>query len=231
MTFQKRYDIVVLSKGKENKTKMSKNNTLRNVYGVNTLHELIENREEKQMTMTVNEMIIEAITTDSRKRKARYQTELEALGYVIRKDRAWIIRNPKTDRFIELGYNEYYIHTNNGGIRFGSIWSRKNGYVKKPISVINFEKFLNTPIKGNRYWNDDRSHAEMMRTLLHDRKYHKKNLDSAMVEYQQKIENITAEYRRMLDNAKHNYDWCIDYHTKALDGVNKEIDKLLHKTA
>ena len=52
--------------------------------------------------MTVNEMIIEAITTDSRKRKARNQFELEKLGYVIRKDKAWIIRNPKTDRFIEL---------------------------------------------------------------------------------------------------------------------------------
>lgn len=181
--------------------------------------------------MTVNEMIIEAITTDSRKRKARNQFELEKLGYIIRKDRAWIIRNPKTDRFIELRYNEHYVYTNNGGIKFGRIWSRKNGYVKKPISVINFENFLNTPIKGNRYWSDDRSHTEMMRTLLHDRKYHKRNLDGAMAEYQQKIENITAEYKRMLDNAKRSYDWNIDYHTKALDRANKEIDKLLHKTA
>ena len=181
--------------------------------------------------MTVNEMIIEAITTDSRKRKARNQFELEKLGYIIRKDRAWIIRNPKTDRFIELGYNENYIHTNNGGIRFGSIWSRKNGYVKKPISVIDFENFLNTPLNGNLVWHDNRSNAVKMRTALHDRKYHKKNLDNAMAEYQQKIENITAEYKRMLDNAKHSYDWNVNYHSKALDRVNKEIDRLLHKTA
>ncbi len=181
--------------------------------------------------MTVNEMIIEAITTDSRKRKARFQTELEALGYKIIKDRAWIIRNPKTNRYIELAYGEHFVHTNDGGIRFGSIWSRKNGYVNKPISVIDFENFLNTPLSNNSVWHDDRSHAEMMRTLLHDRKYHKKNLDNAMTEYQQKIENITAEYKRMLDNAKHSYDWNIDYHTKALDRANKEIDKLLHKTA
>lgn len=184
--------------------------------------------------MTVNEMIIEAITTDSRKRKARNQFELEKLGYVIRKDRGWVIKNPKTNRFIKLEYNENYIYANNsiGGIkiRFGHIWSRKNGYVNKPISVIDFENLLNTPIKGNRYW-DNRSHAEIMRSLLHDRKYHKKNLDSAMAEYQQKIENITAEYKRMLDNAKDSYDWSIDYHTKELNRANKEIDELLHKTA
>ena len=71
----------------------------------------------------------------------------------------------------------------------------------------------------------------MMRTALHNRKYHKKNLDNAMAEYQHKIENITAEYKRMLDNAKHSYDWNIDYHSKALERANKEIDKLLHKTA
>ena len=181
--------------------------------------------------MTVNEMIIEAITTDSRKRKARNQFELEKLGYVVFKDRAWIIRNPKTNRYIELGYNEHCVHTNNGGIRFGSIWSRKNGYVEKPISVIDFKKFLNTPLNENYYWHDNRTNVAKLRQSLHDRKYHKKNLDNAMAEYQKKIENITAEYRRMLDNAKHNYDWNVDYHSKALDRANKEIDKLLHKTA
>lgn len=183
--------------------------------------------------MTVNEMIIEAITTDSRKRKARNQFELEKLGYVIRKDRAWIIRNPKTDRFIELGYNENYIYTNSakGGIRFGSIWSRKNGYVEKPISVIDFENFLNTPLNSDCVWHDSRSNTVKMRTALHDRKYHKKNLDNAMAEYQQKIENITAEYKRMLDNAKSSYDWSVNYHSKAFDTANKEIDKLLKRGA
>ena len=181
--------------------------------------------------MTVNEMIIEAITTDSRKRKARNQFELEKLGYIIVKDRAWLIRNPKTDRFIELGYRENCVHTNNGYIRFGSVWSRKNGYVKKPISVIDFENFLNTPLSDKMIWRDNRSHAETMRNLLHDRKYHSRNLNNAMAEYQKKIENITAEYKRMLDNAKSSYDWNISYHSKALETTNKEIDKLLHKTA
>ena len=181
--------------------------------------------------MTVNEMIIDAITTDSRKRKARYQFELEKLGYRISKDRAWIIRNPKTNRFIELGYRENCVRTNNGYIKFGRVWSRKYAYVTKPISVIDFENLLNTPISDNQIWRDNRTHAEMMRTLLHDRKYHSNNLNNAMAEYQKKIENITAEYRRMLDNAKHNYDWNVDYHSKALDRANKEIDRLLHKTA
>ena len=181
--------------------------------------------------MTVNEMIIEAITTDSRKRKANFQNELEALGYKIIKDRAWIIRNPKTNRFIELGYRENSIRTNNGYIKFGRIWSRKYTYVTKPISVIDFENLLNTPISDNQIWRDNRTHTEMLRGLLHDRKYHNTNLNNAMAEYQKKIENITAEYRRMLDNAKHNYDWNIDYHSKALNRTNKEIDRLLHKTA
>ena len=183
--------------------------------------------------MTVNEMIIEAITTDSRKRKARNQFELEKLGYVIRKDRAWIIRNPKTDRFIELGYNENYIHTNSirGGIKFGRIWSRKNRYVNKPISVIDFENLLNTPLSSSDVWHDGRSNTVKMRTALHNRKYHKKNLDNAMNEYQHKIENITAEYKRMLDNAKSSYDWSINYHSNALDRANKEIDKLLKRGA
>ena len=132
--------------------------------------------------MTVNEMIIEAITTDSRKRKCRHQAELETLGYKIIKDGSWYIKNPKTDRFIDLPYNESAIRTTNGYIKFGYMWSSKTRkYVNKPISVINFEKFLNTPIKGNRYWSDNRSHAEMMRTLLHDRKYHKKNLQNFVV--------------------------------------------------
>ena len=181
--------------------------------------------------MTVNEMIVEAITTDSRKRKARYQTELEALGYVIRKDRGWIIRNPKTDRYIDLPYNENYIHTNNGGIKFGRIWSKKYTYVNKPISVIDFENLLNTPISDKFMWHDNRSHAETMRDYLHDRKYHKKNLDSAMTEYQQKINDITSEYHRMLENAKKNYDWSVKYHTNALNRANEGINKLLHKTA
>ena len=181
--------------------------------------------------MTVNEMIIEAITTDSRKRKCRWQAELEALGYVIIKDRSWRIRNPKTGRYIDLKYNADYIWTNYGEIRFGHIWSRKHGYVNKPISVINFEKLLDTPISEKHQYHDDRTHTEIMRTLLHDKKYHSKNLDNAMSEYQQKIENITAEYKRMLDNAKRNYDWSVKYHSEALDRANKGIDELLKRGA
>lgn len=178
--------------------------------------------------MTVNEMIIEAITTDSRKRKCRHQVELETLGYKIIKDGSWYIKNPKTDRFIDLPYNESAIRTTNGYIKFGYMWSSKTRkYVNKPISVINFEKFLNTPINKDNY---NRTNVEKLRQSLHDRKYHKRILDNAMAEYQQKIENITAKYKRMLDNAKHSYDWNIDYHTTALDKANKEIDKLLHKT-
>ena len=183
--------------------------------------------------MTVNEMIIEAITTDSRKRKCRYQAELEALGYKIIKDRSWYIKNPKTDRFIDLPYNENAIRTTNGYIKFGYMWSSKTcKYVNKPISVINFEKFLNTPIKrDNCNWWDNKTNVEKMRDSLYNRKRCSKELDNILSEYQKKIDSITAEYQRMLKNAKHTYDWSLDYYTKGLDRANKEIDELLHKTA
>lgn len=180
--------------------------------------------------MTVNEMIIEAITTDSRKRKCRYQAELEALGYKIIKDRSWYIKNPKTDRFIDLPYNESAIRTTNGYINFGCVWSSKTcKYVNKPISVINFENFLNTPIKRNNW--DNKTNVEKMRDSLYNRKRCSKELDNILSEYQKKIDSITTEYQRMLKNAKHIYDWNLDYYTKGLNEANKEIDKLLHKTA
>ena len=181
--------------------------------------------------MTVNEMIIEAITTDSRKRKCRHQAELEALGYKIIKDGSWYIKNPKTDRFIDLPYDEDCIRTTNGYIRFGYMWSSKTRkYVNKPISVINFEKFLNTPIKRDNWWNN-KTNVEKLRDSLYNRKRCSKELNNALSEYQKKIDSITAEYQRMLKNAKDTYDWNLDYYTKGLDKANKEIDELLHKTA
>lgn len=181
--------------------------------------------------MTVNEMIIEAITTDSRKRKCRHQTELEALGYKIIKDGSWYIKNPKTDRFIDLSYNESAIRTTNGYIKFGYMWSSKTRkYVNKPISVINFEKFLNTPIKRDN-WCDNKTNVEIMRDSLYNRKRYSKELDNALSEYQKKIDSITAEYQRMLKSAKNSYDWNLNYYTKSLDSANKTINELLHKTA
>lgn len=180
--------------------------------------------------MTINEMIIEAITTDSRKRKCRHQTELEALGYKIIKDKSWYIKNPKTGRFIDLPYNGNYINTTNGFIKFGYMWSSKTRkYVNKPISVIDFEKFLNTPIKYNNW--DNRTNVEKLRDSLYNRKRYSKELDNALSEYQKKIDSITAEYQRMLKSAKDSYDWNLNYYTKSLDSANKTINELLHKTA
>lgn len=181
--------------------------------------------------MTVNEMIIEAITTDSRKRKCRYQAELETLGYKIIKDGSWYIKNPKTDRFIDLPYNESTIRTTNGYIKFGYMWSSKTRkYVNKPISVINFEKFLNTPIKRDNWWNN-KTNVEKLRESLNNRKRYSKRLNGILQEYQKKVNDITAEYQRMLKNAKDSYDWNLDYYTKGLDSTNKTINELLHKTA
>ena len=179
--------------------------------------------------MTVNEMIIEAITTDSRKRKARHQTELENLGYKVVKDGGWYIRNPKTGRFIEKEYSDDGIRSSRGYIRFGYVWSRsKHEYVKKPISVINFAGLLDEPEKQNNFFDDENSTARL-KSALHDRKYHKKNLDNAMAEYQTKIDNITKEYKRMLKNAEDSYKWNLEYHTKNLARSEKTIAELLHK--
>lgn len=178
--------------------------------------------------MTVNEMIIEAITTDSRKRKARYQTELENLGYKVVKDGSWYIRNPKTGRFIEKEYSDDGIRSSRGYIRFGYVWSKyKHEYVKKPISVINFVGLLDEPEKQNNYF--DENNTDRLKSALRDKKYHKKNLDSALSEYQTKIDNITKEYKRMLKDAENSYKWSVEYNTKNLARAEKTIAELLRK--
>ena len=70
-----------------------------------------------------------------------------------------------------------------------------------------------------------------MRDSLYNRKRCSKELNNALSEYQKKIDSITAEYQRMLKNAKDSYDWNLDYYTRGLNKANKEIDELLHKTA
>ena len=179
--------------------------------------------------MTVNEMLYEAITTESRKRKCRWQTELEALGFKISKDRAWFIRYTKTDRFIELPYDEYCIRTNNGYIKFGRVWSKKYAYVNKPLSSIDLEGLLTKrPVKNGYYeWTD----VERMKNALHNKKYHKRILDNAMNEYQNKIDILTKEYQKKLEDAKRSYDWNMKYHTDSLASANKTISELLNKTA
>lgn len=179
--------------------------------------------------MTVNEMLYEAITTESRKRKCRWQTELEALGFEISKDRAWFIRYTKTGRFIELPYDEHCIRTNNGYIKFGRIWSRKYTYVNKPLESIDLEGLLTKRPVNNTYseWTD----VMRMQEALRNKKYHSRILDNAMSEYQNTINTLTREYQRKLDEAKHSYNWNMDYHTKSLARANKTISELLHKTA
>ena len=178
--------------------------------------------------MTVNEMIVEAITTDSRKRKARYQTELENLGYKVVKDGSWYIRNPKTGRFIEKEYSDEGIRSSRGYIRFGHVWSKsKHKYVNKPISVINFVGLLNEPEKQNNYF--DENTTARLKSALYDRKYHKKNLDKALSEYQTKIDNITKEYQRKLKDAENGYKWSVDWNTKSLASAEKRITELLRK--
>ena len=179
--------------------------------------------------MTVNDMLREAITTESRKRKCRWQTELEALGFEISKDRAWFIRCTKTGRFIELPYDECCIRTNNGYIKFGSVWSRKHAYVNKPLSTIDLEGLLTKrPVKNGYYKCTD---VMRMKDALHNKKYHTRILNNAMSEYQHKIDTLTKEYQEKLEQAKRSYNWGIKYHTDSLASANKIISELLNKTA
>ena len=169
--------------------------------------------------MTINEMLMEAITTDSRKKKARYQEELEALGYRVIKDRCWMIENPKNNRYIFLNYNDNFIHTNGKSIRFGRIWSRKNGYVDKSMAVIDLQGLLNKREYVNCFCYEDKSLKVLeMKRALHDRKYHKCNIDNAL-----KI------YENALAKAKKEYEDSIKYHSKSLVYANEKIAKLLHK--
>lgn len=181
--------------------------------------------------MTVNDMLREAITTDSRKRKCRWQTELEALGFKISKNGAWFIRYTKTDRFIELPYDDNCLRTNNGYIRFGRVWSKKYAYVNKPLSNIDLEGLLTKRNSKSYSVFNDWTDVDLMRDALYDRKRHTKNLENLMNDYQTKIDNLTKEYQKKIEEAKRSYDWNLDYHTKGLSEANKRIDKLLHKTA
>ena len=176
--------------------------------------------------MTVNDMLREAITTESRKRKARWQTELEALGFEISKDKAWFIRCTKTGRFIELPYDDRNIRTNHGWIRFGYMgWNKKD----KPLSSIDLEGLLTKrPVNRGYYeWTN----VMRMKDALRNKKYHSRILDNAMSEYQHKIDALTKEYQKKLEEAKHSYDWNMKYHTDSLASANKIISELLHKTA
>ena len=180
--------------------------------------------------MTVNEMLREAITTESRKRKCRWQTELEALGYTIYKDGGWKIRNPKTNRYISLAYNENIIYTSKKNVRFGYVWSNKlHKYVTKPIECINFVGLLGKNEIQNINYFDNLTNVQRLRSELNDRKNHSKNLKCAMAVYQNKIDALTKEYQNKIEEAKRSYEWNLDYHTKGLERANKNIEKIMHK--
>lgn len=169
--------------------------------------------------MTINEMLMEAITTDSRKRKARHQEELEALGYKIIKDGCWMIENPKNHRYIILNYNDNFIRANGKSIKFGRIWSRKNGYVNKPMAVIDLQGLLNKREYVPYYRYEDKSLKVLeMKNALHDREYHKRNID-----------NASKIYENALAKAKKEYENSVEYHSKSLVYANEKIAKLLHR--
>ena len=169
--------------------------------------------------MTINEMLMEAITTDSRKRKARHQEELEALGYKIIKDGCWMIENPKNHRYIILNYNDNFIRANGKNIKFGRIWSRKNGYVNKPMTVIDLQGLLNKREYVGYFDYEDKSLKVLeMKNALHDREYHKRNID-----------NASKIYENALAKAKKEYENSIEYHSKSLVYANEKIAKLLHR--
>ena len=188
-------------------------------------------------TITVNEMLIAALTTDSRKRKARYQAELEALGYTIIKDGSWFIRNTKTDRFVDLAYNDDNLRTTNGYIRFGTVWkcgNYKKGthghYVKKPLTCIDIEGLLTK--RAAKPYENNWTNVDRMRDALCNKKRHTKNLENLMNDYKSEIDALTAEYQRKLNEAKRSYEWNLEYHTNGLDRANKDIKALLkRKTA
>ena len=178
--------------------------------------------------MTVNEMLYEAITTESRKRKCRHQAELEALGFEIRKDGGWYIRCNKTNRYIELVYDGDGLQTSHKYIRFGRVWKR-NGWVNKPLSCIDLEGLLTKrPVPS---YNSGWTNVNRMNDALRNKKLHTRNLENMMSEYQTKIDNLTKEYQKKIEEAKRSYEWSLDYHTRGLASANETIAKLLHKTA
>ena len=205
LTFSKKCDIVNLTKGKHK-------------------------QNGGKIMVSLNEMLLQAITTDSRKRKARYQTELEALGYKIVKDGSWFIRNTKTGRFIELAYNDDYLRTSNRNIKFGHVYSyKKHKYINKPLSVIDLAGLLNKKETTNVNYCDTWTNVQKLSRALNDRNYYTNKLSNSMNEFQTKIDEITREYQKKLEDAKRSYEWSVEYYTDSLNNANKNINKLLHK--
>lgn len=174
--------------------------------------------------MTVNEMIISALTTESRKRKARYQSELEELGYKVYKDRGWTIRNPINNRWVEIRYNQSTVYTNNREIRFGHMWSyNSRKYIEKPISVIDFEGLLNKRAISCSFY--ERNTYEEMSHALWERKYHQEKLDNAWGDFQNKMDSLMKQ----MELAKKSYEENIKHNTYYVNMANAKIDKLLKK--
>lgn len=181
--------------------------------------------------MDLNTMLREAITTDSRKRKCRWQTELEAMGYKVIKDGCWKICNNNTNRYICLYYNDETIHTNNRNIRFGRMWSyKKHSYVTKPLEKINLEGLLNKNIKVETWgYRDGWTNVERMTDALYSKNIHQKALDNAWNEFQSNLDRITKEYNQKIADAKRSYEFDIEYHTRGLKTANNIINKLLKR--
>ena len=57
-----------------------------------------------------------------------------------------------------------------------------------------------------------------MKNALHDREYHKRNID-----------NASKIYENALAKAKKEYENSIEYHSRSLVYANEKIAKLLHK--
>lgn len=169
---------------------------------------------------TVNEMLRAALTTDSRKKKCAYQSELEAMGYEICKDGRWMITNKKNGRYIYKYYDTDTIYCNSDIIWFTKYTYRKP---KRTIETIDLQGLLDRrPYipSYNAYWYSE-MHTEKfakMENALSDRKYHKKQLEQAK-----------ETYKKALEEAKRKYEHDTNYNSRRVIDAENAIKNLLNK--
>lgn len=168
---------------------------------------------------TVNEMLRAALTTDSRKKKCAYQSELEAMGYEICKDGRWMITNKKNGRYIYKYYDTDSIHCNRGSIWFTK-YTRKQ---KKTIETIDLQGLLDRrPYipRYSTYWYPE-MHTDKfmeMKNAIRDRKYYKKQLEQAK-----------EAYEKALEAAKRKYEYDTNYSSGRVIDAENTIKNLLNK--
>lgn len=179
------------------------------------------------MSKTVNQMIIEAFLTDSRKRNPENKKELEALGYSVSKYDG-CIKVTNNGNYVMFDYKKLVVYVNAKNhyrVDCRHYGKNKGYYVSftDVVSKIDFEGALNRPEYRKENWtgwarasydHEKSASYQRMEHLIWSRNYHKKEKENA---------------RDALKKAIERYERDIEYHEKSFEDDYKTICEMLKR--